>query len=300
MKILITALLIGVPFFFLGGPGANGSRSFVALWDLGHVLFFFLASLGLFKYFQNRFSSRSFFSVSFKVFWIVLILGVSVEVLQMCSGDRSPDIFDILRNQLGCLIALVFLYSQGGYKKIVLRCVVLALVIVVLIPLVRGVTDEWFAREQFPVLSDFETSLEVNRWVNQTMLVVKKGPARHGDHSLQVQLTTDRYSGVSLKYFNEDWREYKNLLFSVYNPDDEILELVCRIHDNSHNNKYNDRFNRKFKLKKGWNDLLVSLHDVETSPRDRLLNLGEVETVGFFVVEQERERVVYLDSVYLE
>ncbi len=218
----------------------------------------------------------------------------------MYSGDRSPDILDILRNQLGALITFAFLYSQKGYKKIVLRCVVLILVGIALIPLMRGGVDEWIARNQFPLLSDFETGYEVDRWRSNGELRIEKGIARHGDRSLRVQMTTHKYSGVSLKYFQGDWREFSNLFFSVYLPEGESLELNCRVHDSAHSNYYNDRFNRKYLLKHGWNDIEVSLEDIKNAPRDRLLNLTDVENVTLFVMVQERERVIYLDFVYLE
>jgi len=294
-------LLLGMPFFFYGGPGAHGSRSFVALWDLGHVLFFFLASLWLFKYLQNCFPTRSIFVVSRNVFLIVLFLGFAIEGLQMCfSGDRSPDMVDILRNQLGCMIALNVYLVEKGYRRTLFRFVTFGFVCIALIPLILGAGDEWIARQQFPVISDFETSFEIDRWKAEGRLSVEKEIARNGIQSLKVRLTTDKYSGVSLQYVRENWRGYNHLLVSIYNPDDESLEIICRIHDSAHNNKYNDRFNRKFLLRKGWNDLVISIHEIENSLNGRLLNLDEVETIGFFVVEQERERVVYIDSVYLE
>ena len=300
MKILIAALLFGLPFFFFGGPGAHGSRSFVALWNLGHVLFFFLASLCLVKYFQKHFPDRTLSSMFFKICLIVLIFGVGIECLQMFSGNRSPDIFDVLRNQLGCLIAFVCIYSDKGYKKILFRCVVFVLIAIALTPLIKGGTDEWIARSQFPVLSDFETSYEENRWKSKSSMRRVRGISRHGNWALRVQLTTDEYSGVSLKYFQGDWRAFSNLFFSIYLPDDDFLDIGCRVHDSAHVNQYSDRYNCRFVLKKGWNDIVISLDEVKNSPKGRLLNLEEVESFGFFVMAEERNRVVYLDSVYLE
>lgn len=300
MKILIAVLLFGAPFFFIGGPGVHGSRSFVALWNLGHVLFFFFVSLCLIQYFQYRFSDCSLSSVFPKIFLIVLILGVSIEGLQMNSGDRSPDILDILRNQLGVGIAFVCMYSHKGYKKILFRCVVFVLAGIALIPLVRDVTDEWIARKQFPVLSDFETAYEEGRWKSNGIMRKAKGIARNGNWALRVQLTTDKYSGISLKHFQGNWREFSDLFFSVYLPDDDPLDIVCRMHDSAHKNQYYDRYNRRFVLKNGWNDMVISLAEVENSPKGRLLKLEEIESFGFFVMAEERNRVIYLDSVYLK
>lgn len=300
MRVVLLLIILGAPFFLLGGPGAHGSRSFVALWDLGHILFFFFTSLWLFQYFKYRLPNRSFFSIFITVFFVVLILGVSIEGLQMLSGERLPDVVDILRNQLGCLVAFVFWYSGKGSKRIVLRCVALVLVSIALIPLVRGGTDEWIARKQFPLLSDFETNFEIDRWRSGGKLRLEKEISRHGEQALRVQLTTDKYSGVSLKYFQGNWRAFNNLFFSIYLPGDEPLEIVCRVHDSAHENRYYDRYNRSILLKNGWNDLVISLAEVENSPKGRLLKLEEVESFGFFVIEQKEKRILYLDSVYLE
>ena len=40
-------LVIGLPFFFVGGPGFYSARSRVHLWDLGHILYFGLFTLWL-------------------------------------------------------------------------------------------------------------------------------------------------------------------------------------------------------------------------------------------------------------
>jgi len=37
-------LLIGLPFFFYGGPGYHSARSFQAAWNLGHILYFALVT----------------------------------------------------------------------------------------------------------------------------------------------------------------------------------------------------------------------------------------------------------------
>jgi VanZ family protein len=300
MKIIGLVLLFGVPFFFFGGPGAHGSRSFVALWDLGHVLFFFLTSIWLYKYQRSRFRFLSFLAIFRNVFLVVFVLGVLVEGVQMCSVARAPDVYDILRNQLGCLLVFAIYYQQKGFKRIVFRFVIIGFMCFAFIPLLRGVTDEWIARKQFPVISDFETSLEIDRWKSNGLIRIEKGIARHGEHALRVQLTTDTYSGVSLEYFHGNWQGFTSLFFSVYNPDDVPLEAVCRIQDSAYVNRYDDRFNRSFLLKTGWNDIVISLEDVEHGPEGRLLNLAEVESFKLFVMEQERERIIFMDWVYLE
>ncbi len=213
-------LLIGVPFFFLGGPGSHGSRSFVAIWNLWHVLFFCL--------------------------FVLILVGIAI------------------------------------------------------FPLTRAVIDEQTALRQFPLLSDFETVFEGDRWKEKELFRVEEGFARHGRHSLKVNLTTDTYSGVSFFYFPGNWQGFESLHVSVYLPDEGKLNLVCRIHDSAHNNEYTDRFNRGFVLEKGWNELVILLADIQHAPVTRLLNMKKIDGLKFFGISQAKERIIYIDHLYLK
>lgn len=289
--------------FFIGGPGAQGSRSFVALWDLGHVLFFALTSWLLCNFCRVRFPETSVVVIPSYVFLLVLVSGISVEGLQVFFDGRLPSVYDVLRNQLGCLIILAFFDSGKRQLKkessLLFQLTVAMLVGVALYPLGRAVIDEQIASRQFPVLSDFETPFEIDRWSDEDSLSVHKGIARHGKHSLKVQLTTNTYSGIGLIHFPGNWAEFNNLNISVFFPGDGQLELVCRIHDSEHNNEYTDRYNKRFVIKKGWNDLVISITDIERAPADRLLNMSEIENLKLFVVRQEKDRIIYIDHVYL-
>src|SRR5690606_18050301 len=55
--------------------------------------------------------------------------------------------------------------------------------------------------------------------------------ATQGNYALQMTFGTQRYSGVSLNWFLGDWRGYKALSFDVFNPHDDNLPLMIRIHD---------------------------------------------------------------------
>ena len=296
-------LMAGAPFFFLGGPGSHGARSFIALWDMGHVLFFFLTSLLLCRFLRIRFPDVSQAKRELFVFLIVLVSGTFIEGFQGCFDGRTPDGYDILRNLLGCLIAFVFFDSVSSRKlkwwKSLPVLSVLFLVLIALYPLFRGAVDEVIAGQQFPVLSDFETVFEKDRWSGKEMSSIEKGLSRHGTHALQIQLSTGMYSGVGLRYFPGNWLGYTSLHFSIFYPGEEPLEIICRIHDAVHNNKYTDRFHKSFIVKNGWNDVTIALADIQHAPLNRLLNLAEIQNVKFFVVQLDEEQTIFLDYIYL-
>jgi hypothetical protein len=299
-------LLLGTPFFFWWGPGYHSSRSFQSAWDLGHILFFLLLSLWLHNCLGKKKIADSPFLLFLAIFAFVFFLGFLLELLQMIGGNRTPDMGDVLRNQLGCLTAFAFfirpsLFSDRSRRNGV-RAGVLILLAMTVWPLCRSLFDEYLAARQFPILSDFETPFERDRWVNAQQLQEESERVRHGHKSVRVQLSTAKYSGIALFYFPHDWRGYQTLRCSVYNPQAAGLILNSRIHDDhhkEHNNEFSDRFNQPFTLEHGWNDLVIPLARVKNAPKGRTMDMEHIEGFGLFVTQQPQSLELYLDHVYL-
>jgi len=304
---LATALLIGTPFFFWGAPGYYSARSCREAWELGHTFYFLLFTLWVHGLRAKKGGSDSSFLFFFKLFILVLLLGSAVEFMQMFVDGRSPDMYDVLRNQLGCLTAFAFCIRprlfRVRWRQRVLQIVVSMLLAFALWPLARALLDECAARLQFPVLADFETPFECDRWNNPSQLRLQNEYVRHGRQAAQLQLSTEHYSGIFLMYFPRDWRGYQTLHFSVYNPDAAPLRLNSRIHDRHHKEQgmeFQDRFNQTFILEQGWNDLVISLDKVKMAPKGRPMDMEHIDGFGLFVVRQPKNQVVYLDHIYLD
>jgi len=108
-----------------------------------------------------------------------------------------------------------------------------------------------------------------------------------------------------LKYFPSDWREYKQVKLRFFNPSTSDLTLVIRIHDAKHVTgsyayAYNDRFNLKVILNQGWSDKVISLVDVESAPRTRKMDLGNIVDISFFSIRLPEPKTIYLDSIGLQ
>jgi len=306
--VLATALLVGAPFFFWGAPEYSAPRSTHEAWELGHAFYFLLFTLWVYGCLRNRKSEPRTSFLSFcALFILVLALGSAVEFMQMFVDGRSPDLGDVLRNQLGCLTAFAFCIRprlfQARWQQLVLHVGVSILLAVAVWPLTRALFDECAARLQFPVLADFETPFECDRWHNPSQLRLEREYVRHGRQAAQVQLSTDEYSGIFLVHFPRDWRGYQTLHFSVYNPNPAPLPLHSRIHDNQHRKhdmEYQDRFNQTFTLAPEWNDLTISLDKVKTAPRGRAMDMEHIEGFGLFVVRLPQPQALYLDHIYLD
>ncbi|MCI5210947.1 MAG: hypothetical protein D3910_19665 [Candidatus Electrothrix sp. ATG2] len=290
--------------FVLSGGGGFELRSFEALWNLGHVLFFALASWLGCRAFQYYRPETSTLTSRIYIFLLIFIVGISIEGLQRnIDGRHALDLVDIFRNQLGCLIMFALIASKMRQRKrstaSLYHIIAFSLISVALYPLTKTAIDELTASHQFPLLSDFETPFEIDRWTGNALFSIHKGISRHGQHSLKVRLLTDEYSQATLASFPENWQGADSLFFSIFSCDDN-LELTCRIHDAEHNNQYTDRFSRRFILKKGWNDLFIHLDDVQQAPTARLMNMKKIKQVIFFVSRQKEKHTIYIDHIYLK
>ena len=300
-KIVLLIVVVMFPLFFFGGPDYYSTRTFKNLWNLGHIIFFaFFVHLFLI---ENRLlRKKSFFKKLVYCLLISIVLGVAIELLQ--SGiNRDVDITDVWRDVLGALIG--FFFSPLSLNKQLLKVsqvVLIFLLLHQLIPWFMTLADEINARDQFPMLSDFESEIELTRWESgDASISISNALAYSGNGSMKVDFGTEKYSGFALKYFPNDWSEYNNLFLAIYN-EGEMLNITIRIHDHLHTQGeqvYSDRYNQSMVLEKGWNTIDISLDNVAEAPETRRLDLSRVNSLGVFVTEQSARKTIFLDSVKL-
>ncbi|MGD8664159.1 MAG: hypothetical protein PVH37_29800 [Desulfobacterales bacterium] len=305
-KFLVLIALACLVLLIWGGPKAYSARSYQNAWDLGHLLLFAALTLLVLKS-SKTIANWSFIKQLAIILAAVLLASFVIELAQRGMAFRNPDIFDILRNFIGSLFTFAFFslsrkcIHPGRLRAF--RMAVLFVVALSVIPLAVAVSDEIIASNQFPILSDFESPFEQARWSGEAGYALETGHARRGKKSMKIVLHTTQYSGVALDYFPHDWRNYEYLKFSIFNGSDETLHLVCRIHDNSHydnGGEYDDRFNKNLYFHQGWNDIAISLKEVEHSPKGRKMDLRRIQAMGIFSVNLLSERIIYLDYVRLE
>lgn len=299
--LLVVVALLCLLLLFVGGPQRYFQRSHESLWGLGHVLCFAVWSILFLKWKSGWSFVRQFVMVMV----LTLVLGVGIEVIQVRIG-RNFDLGDILNNMTGSFLVLAFFntvrHGLSRARLLLLQVFALLFLGIALFPLGRALFYEQLATSQFPLLADFEAAAELDRWEGNADLSVSRDFVSHGDFSLKVDLNTDRYSGTFLRYFPEDWRNFKVLTFDLYNPSEEDLRLTCRVHDRFHadsGNAYTDRFNRTFSIPPGWTQIDLSLEQIADAPKDRLLDLEYVAGMGLFVTEQNEPKAFYLDHVRL-
>lgn len=298
--IFITCLI----FLFIDGPDWYSPLPVQKAWDLGHILLFFIGGILFLTDFRRYFKDTFLWHLLIVVVF-TLILGLLTEMIQV-RFHRDPDMGDLIRDLLGgCTAVFFFSPRRRDLPAIGLRSFKFVLIIAVVLeawPLIRALSDAWIAARQFPLLCDFETPFEVDRWYAEWPLSLDKTTVRHGEKSLQVQFTSEKYSTISLRHFPSDWSGYTGFHFSIFNGESDTLLLTCRINDYRHYSSaqnYNDRFNRRLRLPPGWNDFDIPVSDIIEAPAARNMEIQDIDLISFFSTGLTEPKMAYLDYIYL-
>ncbi len=305
LPLLLAATAVLAALLFYGHPSRHAPRSFYHLWDLGHVVLFFAGSASALLLWP-RLRDLGARALAAQVVLPAAALGVFSELAQG-QFHRTPDPGDLGRDLLGVALALALLSASLRRARPNLQLLawggVCGAVLLQLSPLALAGADELSAHLAFPTLGDFENPLELGRWGGSAELSLDPRVARSGWRSLRARLGTQTYASVALRHFDGDWRGYRSLRFSLYNPDPEPLDLICRIHDQAHEQRgfvSNDRFRRQLTADPGWTDVEIPLDDVRLAPLERELDLGRVVGFMLFAHRLPAPRVLHLDALQLE
>lgn len=303
-----SALLFTIIVLFVvsvsASKGAHPSPLLQALWNWGHLLLFALVTCYA-LFFVSGMQNQSLYKQALIVFIITLVLGVGVELWQYVFQNGEPDVNDVIRDFLGS--ATVFLFIKSFKKKkrlaMVFRLLILVLLVREMLPVAYAASDEIQAYREFPLLADFESQLELSRWQGDAVRSLSRKHAFHSGNALRVELSTARYSSLSLEHFPGDWSAYEKLVFHIYNPDSLVLKLTCRIHDKQHEKNgypYADRFHKEITLQPGWNPVQIDLQEVKLAPESREMNMHSIQNFMLFSSSLPKKRILYIDDIYLK
>jgi VanZ family protein len=293
---LLSLLLI------LGSDEALPSRAFRAFWNLGHVGYFALIAGLLLQWPGLR--RQAPWRQWLLVLLATLLIGGTIEILQI-GTRRSADWMDLLRDFAGSLLVLAFHPGLQGGRALLrkgLRLLVLALLLWEALPFGRALVNTVATRQQFPVLADFSTPFELDRWSGGADRRIVEAEGRR---LLELTLRPGAYSGVSLQDFPADWSGYGSLVIELEQPSPEPLRLTLRIHDRLHETgphayDYSDRFNRSFVLEQGRQRLRIPLQQIRKAPSRRLMDLRALMDLSMFAMDLPRPRKLRILTIRLE
>lgn len=284
-------LFVLLPLFFWGGPDWASPPFYRHVWDFGHIAFF--ALVGAFVQYGIGISTTRRWLLSTA---LVLLTGVAIEYIQLQVG-RNASGADVFNNLIGFWLGVVWLAPAKPW----IRWAVTALIIPSLFSIAVAALVQAHQAWQFPVLADFEGTLEQQRLRGPVFLSRKH--VQQGEGSLEIRFTRRKYSGAYINVFHGDWSGYRELVMDFYNPGPSELVVTLRISDRSHDrgaNDYDDRFNRRLHLQSGWNQVRIPVQEIREMPVDRAMQMNQVRTLGVYTTYLKEPRVLYWDYVRLE
>jgi VanZ family protein len=277
------------------------------IFDVGHIPLWAWLAAALLYALPRR--VQPFARRSAAAFALAVVAAVAVELLQPQFG-RSASIGDVVNDVIGAGLALTGLAAwrrsgsrwwRGGHLLAVATGFGIAL---------WPAYEEWrgirWRQMNFPVVGNFEHEDELKLWLPQgggrgrpTQILLTRARAVQGERSLRVVGAAGDWAGVSFAAGRQDWRNYRALHFSAFNPR-EPFTLFVRVDDHRASPQSAGRFEGGFTLAPGWNHVRVPIADVERGTRNRPLNLRAIRRVAFFTGDAEPQRFWFLDNVYLE
>lgn len=289
-------LLAIAPFFFLGGPDWASPRLYRALWSAGHYLFFALLTAWVMTY-RPLHRVRDWLLLTL----VVILLSLVIELVQGMVG-RNANWRDGLSNLVGAWFALFWL--QPARPMVWLgRALATVLLVWQLLPLGQTLINSVYQAQRFPVLADFESPREMQFWSGGERV---SAPSVQGHYSLAFHvghpdIERHHYTGVTLHTLAGDWRGYEMLAFELHA--EREVTLTLRINDRHHDryaNEYDDRFNQRLTLEPGWNAIRIPLEQVRSAPRERRMNMQEVQRLLLFTAGLAEPHRLHLDHLRLE
>jgi len=301
LAIGITVVIVYLVFFL--HLDFNKNRILPQVWNLGHILLF----IGIAYLLERKIFSKFVCSIFFEWFSILAIsisLGLVIEYLQVLTG-RDKSSYDVLLDLVGGMIGFILfstkLHKLNSRTISMIRIVGTAFTLVAVSPAIIIIVDAVNQRKSFPILLENGSMLELSRIRKQQ---VKLGITRTSDKNmLNVTFMKDKYPTIGLKYFNNDWSEYKFLKTLIYNHQKEQLPIRIRLHDTIHRLNgflFADRYRGEVKLEPGWNDVTIDLNKVKEAPAKRQMDMKSIEELMFFMVNVQSGLKLSFGKVWLE
>ncbi len=151
-------------------------------------------------------------------------------------------------------------------------------------------------------LFDFESEEELKQlnWECHKWFELSQENATSGKYSLKVLVPPGQYPGINFKGIRDDWSGFRNFKMDVFNPSEEEFNFHIRIDDNKSGWDYANRFDADFNLKPGINNISIPIDSIRTNLHRSPLNLKRVRRMMVFLINNTKQKELYVDNIRLE
>lgn len=235
------------------------------------------------------------------------VMGGAVEFLQLLVG-RQALFKDFLLDLVGIGIVVGFILWKGHGRQVGKW---LFLLLLLSIPfqlwyLPWRIDAAYRARDQFPVLADFETWGDRFLWSNNMKSEVsfhQVADSPDGEGGV-LRLATDGatdWPGATMRRFPEDWSDYTEILFDVRVIDapGDTLKFGLRL-DDYEGVKEMVWVSQTYAATSEWQTFTMDIADRQLWNSDRHLNLAEMDRFHFFFRRPETPLAIEVDNIRLQ
>ncbi len=285
-------------------PGSSYLWS--TLHNAGHSLVFLGLTLSLALIIHRLLGARRLTKTSLIAALLSLIFGAVVELIQSRVG-REASWSDFALDLLGVAAALCFyrgIYVSRKRARALLFSLCALLLFFSLVKPIKLAVAQQVRQSNFPQIAGFESY-----WLNQylkpmygaKLSVIDASAFWHGKQSqvLKIEMQAAPWPGVMIREVEPDWSGFTKFSFEAFNPTQNPVKIVIRIHDRQHNGRHSDRFNRTISLAPGANLIQLSLSSVKEAPRGREMDMHNIRTIMFYSYQLKAPQVLYLDDIHL-
>ncbi|MBT8139180.1 MAG: VanZ family protein [Gammaproteobacteria bacterium] len=308
LSLLLFVSLSALALYLLLGSHAEGlsERSEQQARNSGHLLLFAALAISACNTAVLGFGPIKFFRLLAGTALLATAAGLLTEFLQGFVG-RQPSVLDCLLDLIGALLGCTLyaafakrirpgniLFVSNRQIHFIFIALVLAS-LVTLLPLWKALLDEHRTMQQFPILADYESKIEMGRHSGNSKTAWEPG-------SLLVYFSAGQLANIDWLYLARDWSAYRELAIELDNRASTALALACRIHDRAHENNYehHDRYTRGFTLKPGRQTLLINLEAVRNAPQGRQMDMRKIASLVCFTRGLPQTRLLAFEQLRLQ
>ena len=284
-----------------------------ALWNAGHIVIPALFTIFAHHCFSN-FAQSNFWHRLLRANLIALLLGLVIEQTQ-----GTIDYKDIGNNQIGVCLGFALLGLFRGVKgsrlpALLFMAILLIGAVLLNHALIFNLVDEFRMRQAFPVIVDFEQSLQRSRFYkpetsDQALALGRVNEITNEENSAAQALefvinAEQRYEGIELIHLVPEWSDYKTLHLRLMNS--ELIpqpEVTIRVQDKTYfeqGKQFHDRYNQDFILHSNWNQIDIDLEAIRNAPLEREMAMDEIRYIGIYAIAALNPNSIYIDKIWLD
>ncbi|OUS09366.1 hypothetical protein A9Q90_03385 [Gammaproteobacteria bacterium 54_18_T64] len=300
-------LIITLTLLMIVGLGEGvglGYPLLIDIWNAGHLVLFALLSYG---YFSRPTLARH--GLAYRVILtniVALGLGAGIEYLQLQLGRSfscADIVNDVIGANLGLLVLALYKTRVKGLERLTIQLGFILMLGLGLRDVELQLWDEWAMRSDFPVLANFETSIQLQRWEFANVVARRSQQfSRSDSYSLEAQFLNGDYPSISLNHLIGDWSGLQFLHLSVYSVSEQITSFELEVFDRQYRLNgfhFDDKFNTPLAIAPGWNFINIPLQVIENAPQQRNMDMRFIQSLSLFTHRPGVPVRLYIDSIRL-